>query len=257
MTGRALAAAADWHFTKVSKFEHGVLTPSERDVRTWCRICEAESQVLDLIATVHSIDTMFVEWRRQLRAGTKRRQQDSVQFEAQTTVFRVFEPMFIPGLFQTAEYAAAVLSRFIEFHGLPDDLEAGVEARMERQRILYRGERRFHMVIGQVALTLGVVDTPVLVDQLDRLLAVSVMPRVHLGIIPTRAAHRFLPLHGFWILDAREVRIETISAEVTLTQPQEVEVYGRAFDRLAESAVYGRNARRLITEALDELSRQT
>lgn len=253
LTGRALAANAGWHYTKVSKLEHGVINASENDVRTWCRICNAEDQIPDLVAAVRSIDTMFVEWRRQLRSGTKRRQKESVRFEAETTFFRAFEPMFIPGLLQTAEYAAALLTSFIDFHGLPDDVDDGVEARMERQKILYRGEHRFHMVFCETALTLGIAPADVLVGQLDRLLATSTLPRVHMGIIPTRATHKFLPLHGFWILDNTTVLIETISAEIKLTQPRDIAVYAKAFERLASSAVYGRDARSLITSALRSL----
>lgn len=254
LTGRALAAQAGWHFTKVSKLEHGVLNASEHDVRTWCRLCGAADQVADLVATVRSIDTMFVEWRRRVRAGTKHRQQESVRIEAATKLFCVFEPLLIPGLLQTAEYAARVLATFIEFHGLPDDLEAGVAARMQRQHILYRGDHRFHMLFCQAALTIGVVPDEVLVGQLDRLLALSAMPRMHLGIIPTRAPHQYYPLHGFWILDAREVLIETVSAEIKLTQPREIAVYVKAFERLSASAVYGRQARGLITEALGQVA---
>src|SRR5689334_6119217 len=83
LTGRALAELAGWHFTKVSRLEHGARNPSEDDIRIWCRICQAESSVVDLIAAVRSIDTMYVEWRRQLRSGTKRRQRESVRFEAE------------------------------------------------------------------------------------------------------------------------------------------------------------------------------
>lgn len=254
LTGRALAAQTGWHYSLVSKIEHGAINISEHHVREWCRICGTEHELNDLIATVRSIDTMFVEWRRQLRSGTKRRQSASVKFEAETKFFRVFEPLIIPGLLQTAEYAEAMLAMTVDFHRLPDDIEAGVQARMERQRILYRGDRKFHMVITQSALTLGIVDIEIIGGQLDRLLALSSLPRLHLGIIPTRAEHKFFPLHGFWILDDREVLFETISAEVKLTQPQEVGVYARAFERLAASAVYGRAARSLITGAMDELA---
>lgn len=254
LTGRALAQLTGWHFTKISKLEHGVQNPTDDDIRIWCEHCRAQSHIADLVATVRSIDTMYVEWRRQLRSGTKRRQRESVRFEAETKLFRVFEPLLIPGILQTAEYAEAILSRVVEFHGLPDDIESGVQARMERQQILYRGDHRFHIVICQAALTLGAVGTDVLTGQLDRLLALSSLARVHLAIIPSRAVHNYLPVHGFWILDTKEVLIETISAEIKLTQSREVDVYGRAFDRLASSAVSGKESRALITRALDELS---
>lgn len=254
LTGRSLADLTGWHFTKVSKLEHGVQNASEDDIRIWCEHCRAGEQIADLIATARSIDTMYVEWRRQLASGTKRRQRESMRFEAETKLFRVFEPLLIPGILQTAEYAEIMLSRVIDFHGLLNDIEVGVYSRMERQQILYRGNHRFHIVIGQAALTLGVVDTDVLINQLDRLLTLSSLPRVHLTIIPTRARHGYLPLHGFWILDTREVLIETVSAEIKLTQPREVALYARAFERMASSAVSGKQSRALITRALDELS---
>lgn len=37
LTGRALATVCEWHFTKISKLEHGTQAPSEKDIRTWCR----------------------------------------------------------------------------------------------------------------------------------------------------------------------------------------------------------------------------
>lgn len=254
LTARAFAGLAGWHFTKVSKLEHGVQNASEEDIRIWCKHCHAHDQIADLIATVRSIDTMYVEWRRQLASGTKRRQRESIRFEAETKLFRVFEPLLIPGILQTAEYAKAILSQVIEFHGILDDIEAGVQARMERQQILYRGNHRFHIVIGQAALTLGVVNAGILAGQLDRLLTLSSLARVHLTIIPTGAKHGYLPLHGFWILDTREVLVETVSAEIKLTQSREVAVYARAFERMASSAVSGKQSRALIIRALDELS---
>jgi transcriptional regulator with XRE-family HTH domain len=254
LTGRALAGLIGWHFTKVSKLEHGVQNPSEEDIRVWCEHCRAQDQVPDLVATVRSIDTMYVEWRRQLRSGTTRRQRESIRFEAETRLFRVFEPLLIPGILQTAEYAEAILSQMIDFHGLPDDIEAGVQARLERQQILYKGDHRFHIVIGQAALTLGVVDADVLAGQLERLLALSSLARIRLAIIPTRARHEYLPVHGFWILGTREVLVETVSAEIKLTQSREVAVYARAFERMVSSAVSGKQCRALITRALDEVS---
>lgn len=254
LTGRALAGLTGWHFTKVSKLEHGVQNSSEEDIRTWCAQCHAHDQIPDLIATVRSIDTMYMEWRRRLASGTKQRQRESIHFESETKLFRVFEPLLIPGLLQTAEYAEEILSRVIKFHGLPNDVEAGVRARMERQQILYMGNHRFHIVIGQAALTLGVVDADVLIGQLDRLLTLSSLARIHLTVIPTRAKHEYLPVHGFWILDTREVLVETVSAEIKLTQSREVAVYARAFEHMASSAVNGKQSRALIIRALDELS---
>ena len=62
LTARALAAACDWHFTKISKIEHGTRSPSEHDIRRWCQACDADAHVPDLIATARAIESMYVEW---------------------------------------------------------------------------------------------------------------------------------------------------------------------------------------------------
>jgi transcriptional regulator with XRE-family HTH domain len=51
LTARALAQLAGWHFTKVSKLEHGTRRPSHDDIRAWCRHSQAEDQMADLLAT--------------------------------------------------------------------------------------------------------------------------------------------------------------------------------------------------------------
>jgi transcriptional regulator with XRE-family HTH domain len=66
LTGRALAACCGWHFTKISKLEHGTQNPSEDDLRAWCHACDAADQLPDLIATVRAIESMYIEWRRAL-----------------------------------------------------------------------------------------------------------------------------------------------------------------------------------------------
>ena len=75
-----------------------------------------------------------------------------IALEAETELFRWYEPVLIPGILHTAEYAAAVLTRIISFYEVPDDLEAGVAARMERQQILYRGHHRFHFIVAEQVL---------------------------------------------------------------------------------------------------------
>ncbi|HKN52456.1 MAG TPA: Scr1 family TA system antitoxin-like transcriptional regulator, partial [Amycolatopsis sp.] len=163
LTGRGLAVLAGWQSSKISKIEYGKQTPTENDIEVWCRHCDALEQVPDLVATVRNIETMYIEWRRMLHLGTRRRQEASIALESQTRLFRWFEPVLVPGILHTAEYAAAVLSRVVDFYGVPDDVTAGVAARMERQQILYRGDHRFHFVLAHQALYTIVGDAGVMV----------------------------------------------------------------------------------------------
>ncbi|MGH3647435.1 MAG: helix-turn-helix domain-containing protein [Micromonosporaceae bacterium] len=254
LTGRALAEIIGWHFSKVSRVENGRQAPSERYIRAWCIACRTEDQIPDLIASARAIESMYVEWRRLARAGMKRMLQSSLPRYEQTRVFRIYEHDVIPGLFQTAEYSAAILAYFIDFLGVPDDLEAGVEARLERQRVIYTGDRRFVTVLEERALRaqVGTVDT--MAGQLDRVLAVMSLPRVSLGIVPATAPRTSFPGSGFWIFDNSLVRVETTTASLSITQPREIRLYATMFDQLRQMAVYGPDARALVVNALTNLT---
>jgi transcriptional regulator with XRE-family HTH domain len=254
LTGRALAASIGCHYTKISRIENGSQAPSEENIKAWCRICRTEDQISDLIATARSIESMYVEWQRQTRTGMKRLMLSSVPRYERTNLFRIYEHNIIPGLFQTAEYSAAMLSYFVDFLDAPNDLDTAVEARMERQRIVYSGDRRFAVVLEEEAIRARVGDFDTMAGQLDRLLGVMSLPRVSLGIIPETAPRKVFTSVGFWIYDDAIVRVETPTASLEITQPREVRLYAKMFEQLQQSAVYGAEARALVTRAMADLA---
>jgi transcriptional regulator with XRE-family HTH domain len=253
LTARAVASAAGWHYTKASKLENGARPPSQADIREWCRICGADAQVPELIAAARDVETMYAEWRRQLRAGMRRSQAARLPAYERTRVFRLYEPALVPGILQTAEYAAAVISSFLAFTEAAKDLSEAVAARMEWQRIIYTS-REFRVILEEQALRTRVGGPGVMSGQLDRLLAVMSLPGVELAVIPVSAPRRVMPSGGFLIFDDEMVQAETVSAELTVTQPQEIALYARRFAFLRDSAVTGRDARALIHRALAEVA---
>jgi transcriptional regulator with XRE-family HTH domain len=254
VSGRQLAALAGWHFTKISKIEHGHSMPSEADIELWCFHCGAESQVPDLAATARGIEKMYVELKRLLRTGTARYQQELLDEEARTRHFRIFDPAILPGALQTAGYATVRLSEFAEMVGIPADIQETVAVRMERGKLLLSGQRLFHFVLGEHALRAVVADRDVMEEQLRHLLELSRLPGLRLGILPARTRH-YMTFCGFWIFDDREVQMETYSAAVRVTQPREIAMYAKVFEHYSMRAVYGQQARDLISQALADLAK--
>jgi hypothetical protein len=209
--------------------------------------------VPELIAAARDVETMYAEWRRQLRAGMRRSQAARLPVYERTRLFRLYEPALIPGIFQTAEYAAAVIGSFLAFTQAATDLNEAVAARMEWQRIIYTG-REFRVVLEEQALRTRVGSPEVITGQLDRLLAVMSLPGVELSVIPESAPRKVWPSGGFLVFDDEMVQAETVSAELTVTQPQEIALYARRFALLRQSAVSGREARALIHRALAKVS---
>ncbi|WP_280315735.1 helix-turn-helix domain-containing protein [Nocardia abscessus] len=250
ISGRELASREGWHESEVSRIEHGRNTPSSDDIRAYCNHCRAHEQLPDLLATLHNIDAAYLEYRRLLSAGVKRGQQLYAKLEAEAKLIRTYDPQIIPGLLQTAEYAEAKLRSVIEFYHLPNDLDAGVSKRIERQQVLYRRDHRFHFVISERSLYTTVGDDDVMRGQLDRLHSIIGMPRVTFGIVPLTAEAKVV-LENFTMFDNRMVKVEGHTAELTIAQPREVALYGRAFDVLSHQSVTGKQARYLITSALE------
>lgn len=255
LSGRALAAATDQHFTRVSKIEHGVQPPTDKDIRDWCTACGATDQIPDLIATARVVESAYLEFRRQSRAGMKRVVgAHTLPLYERTSQFRIYEHNVIPGLFQTAAYCAEMLSFWIGFLDTPADLDAAVATRMDRQKVIWEGDKRFVVVLEEQALRTWFGTAEVQAGQLGRLLEMMSVPTVSIGIIPLMTERTGVASAGFWIFDSSLVALETPTASIEVTRPQEVELYARMFEHLKAAAVFGGAARGLIVRALSELS---
>ncbi|MFE3003262.1 helix-turn-helix domain-containing protein [Nocardia sp. NPDC059246] len=250
LSGRQLSSLAGWHESVVSKIETGDRSPTEAHLRAYCAHTGNQDQLPDLIATLRNVQAAYLEWRKVLSTGTRRRQHQAVRLAEESRLMRIYQPNIIPGILQTAEYAAAVLRRYIDFYRVPDDLDEGVAKRLERQQLLYTGDHRFHILVAEQALHTTVGNDAVMTGQLDRLLAVIGLPRVLLGVVPAQAE---LPMQvtNFVMFDERLVLVEAVTAELTVTQPRELVIYTRLFAELSELSVTGDPARRLIRLALE------
>ncbi|MGI5243108.1 helix-turn-helix domain-containing protein [Dactylosporangium sp. CA-139066] len=257
LSGRQLAAATGFHYTKISRVEHGGQSLSDADIRTWCAACDADAQVTDLIAQMRAVDTLYRDYRHAARRGLRQLQEPWVALYERTILFRVHEHWIVPGLIQTEAYSMAVMAHWRNVMSLPeDDTEAANAIRMDRQRILRLGQRRFIFLLAEQVLYSRVPSAPAMLDQLDRLAEVINLPRVSLGLIPAATGLDGHSQTSFWIFDDSLVQVETLTTGLDITRPEEIELYAAAFERMRRTAVFGRNAKALIGRARDKLLQQ-
>ncbi|MGW2255467.1 helix-turn-helix domain-containing protein [Kitasatospora sp. NPDC001660] len=253
LTGDELSARCGWHPAKTSRIQSGKSAPSEDDLRAWCTACSADDQVPDLIAAARAVDSMYTEWRRMERTGLRAAQESVAALYRRTSLFRVYASRVMPGMVQTPEYTTAVLRAIQRERVAVDDVEDAVEARVERQRMLFSGRHRFGLLIEEYVLRAAVCDPATMAGQLGHLLAVSSSPFVSIGIIPTGPGRPHLPVEDFYMFDDAEVAVELTSGYLRITQPREIAEYVRTFTDLASIAVRGVKARQLITAAITAL----
>lgn len=254
LSGRDLAERCAWHPSKSSRIMNARTPPSADDIREWCRACGAEDQTEDLIASLRAAEGMWIGWRRMERAGLKQAQEARLPLYRRTRRFRSYSSWLVPGMIQTRPYTTAALQAIQRRRALVDDVSDAVAVRMERQQVLYEGDRRFAFLVEESVLLSGIGGSETMAGQLGHLISVASLPNVSLGVVPMRPDRERWPAEGFWIYDAAQVNVELVSGYLTITQPGEIAMYADTFEELAQAAVYGSQARTLITSAMNALT---
>jgi len=79
------------------------------------------------------------------------------------------------------------------------------------------------------------------------------LPNISIGIVPMTVEREVVGQVSFWLFDDQLVFLETPTASIEVTRPQEIALYSRMFNHLRQPAVYGKDARNLVLQALDKL----
>ncbi len=252
LTGKQLADRAGWAQSKVSRIETGRQSVKTDDVRAWAAATGASTDLLeDLLADLRTLRVEHAAWRRQLRGGHAPKQRALIALEGDATLDRTFQPDLVPGLLQTPDYARHVFTALATLRDTPNDIDAAVRLRMQRQAVLYDRTKQFRFLLTEAALHARLGPPGVQRGQLDRLLVLMTLDTVEVAVIPLNARLPVVMHHGFSIEDEDLVLVETFSAELQLRDADDVALYGKLFDLLWGAALEGDRAARLVTKLAD------
>lgn len=244
LSGRALAAQLGWSQAKVSRIENGVVSTSVEDVEAFLDALDVDpDQREQLLALAEEASESTVSWRVLHRGGIARWQYELDQLLRRAARVRHFQPMLVPGLMQTAEYARQVLE-ITNWTG-QKDVDAAVVARLARQQILFEPNcPQYHYLLGEIGLRWRPSDSIALHRaQLDRIVTVAALPTVTMQVLRADSPTAALALHGFRIYEFADeseppvVFVETISGEITVSEPDNVATYIRTWDQLLKSSL--------------------
>ncbi|MFF2122833.1 helix-turn-helix domain-containing protein [Kitasatospora sp. NPDC058184] len=250
---KAVSRSAAMSPSKLSKIENGRLAPSVIDVeRILAALGVPEDTKSHLTEAARAVATEATAWRILRRAGLHKHQEDIRAIEAQTQELRVFQHSCIPGLLQTPEYVRAVQ----QHSELTDEaLEKMISARLRRQEVLFDQARRFHFLITEPVLRWELIPRLMTAAQLDRLVAASRLPNVTIGIVPLPAPKSQLPTCSFAMFDSRLVIVEIPHAEITTSEPKDIEQYVLKFHAFERAAATGGEMRGLVESIRDDFLR--
>jgi transcriptional regulator with XRE-family HTH domain len=163
-----------------------------------------------------------------------------IDFETEASTIYNYQPLMIPGLLQTPEYAKAIIQATAldlseaEIHGL-------VRSRMARQTLLSQvNPVKLHAIIDQGVLSRPLGHTSALVRQLHYLLEAADRSNITVQVVPTDAGLH-TGLNGPFIIleydgEPSLVWLENKIASLILDEEDQIQVYKRSWDDLSTLA---------------------
>jgi transcriptional regulator with XRE-family HTH domain len=163
--------------------------------------------------------------------------------ESAATSIRSFETQFVPGLFQTEDYARAV-TRLGHQTAPEPEIERRVRLRLKRQDLLSRTRPpRIWVVMDEAGLRRPIGGAAVMRAQLSRLVNVAELPGMRLQVVPFARGGHAAASGSFSILRFEEpdlpdvVYMEQLTSAVYLDQRTDVEHYLEVVDQLSSEAL--------------------
>ncbi len=168
---------------------------------------------------------------------------------------RVYEPLFIPGLLQTPQYAAAVLA----LGDIPvAEAERHAILRKERQRRFTEGQLKLWAIVDESALRRRVGSAEILRDQLRYLISLSTRQSLTLQITRQGEGGYAAP-SGFSILRFGDpempdvVYVEHLTSALYFDKKADVDRYLLAMERLSIISCKPAETRGVLTTIVNEL----
>lgn len=252
-----LAAQLDRSHSDISRWENGRRLPSEADSAAVLGILGVtggeRNQLLQLAR-----DAADPNW---VAPGVDKQLAAHIEDEKTALHMVNVQPLIIPGLLQTEDYARALMIGDGATRGQADHRAL---VRVGRQNVLTRRRPRppeFLAIIGEHALRFPPCDREVMVEQLHQLLTMDKYPNVTVLVLPMDVGFTPAIEGAFFLLEFDRgdpvVRQTHYRATTTLTDSKDVRDYQAAVETIRGKSMSPEDSSRFITELMEELERTT
>jgi transcriptional regulator with XRE-family HTH domain len=239
----ALAAQLGFDRTVITKAETGDRPPTDAVLAAWCEACRLDLDLFTGLAKLARsgdgpIPSWFESWLEAERAAL---------------TLRLWSPLLVPGLLQTAEYARAL---FVAAGADSDTADEMATARLERQAIFERPRPPHVVVVLDESVLHRLIGSPqVMADQLAHIAELAEWPDITVQVLPSDTGAN-AGLSGAFDLASGDgapelLRMEAVE-DVTAETRSLVRKAANIFDRVRADALPRAASRTLVLEAADQ-----
>lgn len=235
---------------KVSRAERGrfPLSPAEADAYA-CALGATTGQRERLVELAEAKAAEHITGRVALVRVEAAIQERFEQIEETATLIRSWQPEIVPGILQTPTYTAAVI-------GDDDPDPAWQAARAARRAKLAEPGRTWHQLMSEAALLWPLRSHTLMVEQIEHLVEISHYPNVRLGILDLATPKTMAPPAAFHIFGTHTVSVATEVGTSFVTATRDLDHFEGLFTGLDAIAVYGDDARALLTRITKDYRRK-
>jgi transcriptional regulator with XRE-family HTH domain len=259
LTREEAARQLEWSTSTIFRIETGRSRPQPGNVRVLLELYGVTGPERDGLIRL-AREARQPGWWHSFRDVLPNPYEVFIGLEAGAASIRNFEPVVVPGLLQTEEYARQ-MSRGGPRELDREDIERRVQVRIERQRILTREDRpRLWAVIDEAVIRRVAGGPDVMAEQLRHLIECAEQGKTTLQVVPFSAGAHAGTTGPFIILDFPEptdpsvVYVETLAGDLYLEERADVDRYTLAFDRLLAAALHPDDSVRLVQQAADAMT---
>lgn len=184
-TQKAVAEEMDWSPSKLIRIETGLVNISTNDLKALLQSYNvAPDRVPGLIETAKAAREQ-TPWNA-YKGVASPELIAYLGYESSASIIRVFEPVLIPGLLQTEEYARVVISVILEQPPDAQDVTDLVELRMDRQERVLHGDNppECHFLLDEPVILRAVGGKDVMRRQLRHLQEQAEESNMTVRIVP-------------------------------------------------------------------------
>lgn len=241
--------------SKISRQENGRQGVSKLEIEALLDFYGVEDQKLRTALMTLAREGRRKSWWAQYSDILPEVFQEQLSIESDAVRILLFQPLLVPGLLQTQEYAEESI-RGVEKTASDEQIQSYVSIRMDRQEILRRDNApQVVCLLDEAVLRRTVGGPEVMRAQLHKLVELNDPPELSIQVIRFEQGWHAGLDGAFSIysypdpMDLDVVRLEYLDGTLYLEEDGPVERHQLAFDQLRASALPSRQSMDLISQA--------